>query len=177
MAEAAHTSVPVTGWANRRMLLFLPVVIVLLDQLMKSGIRDWLGPGAEAHRWEIAGSALAFEYVENRGAAFGILPEQTNALAAISILISAFGLVVMWREAKKHFLTAAAIGMVVGGAVGNIVDRLRLGYVVDFIAIGTWPKFNLADAMISIGVVVLIVSSINDERRSQSKTREEERNV
>lgn len=172
-ARAADTTLAASRRLDRRLLLLLPVAIVVLDQLTKAVISDWLGPGAGAHRWEMAGRALAFEYLENRGAAFGILPEQTGLLAALSILISGFGLVVMWREARHHPLTAIAIGMIVGGAVGNIVDRLRLGYVVDFVAVGTWPKFNLADSMISIGVVVLIASSINDERVHKNHTEEE----
>jgi signal peptidase II len=162
---------------DRRLLVGLPVVIVILDQLLKILFSSWLGPEAETHRWELAGNALAFEYVENRGAAFGILPEQTGLLTALSILIAGFGVTLMWREAKSHPITAIAIGMVVGGAIGNIVDRVRLGYVVDFIAVGTWPKFNLADSMITIGVLLLIWSSIRDERSVQSGNREEDIDV
>lgn len=147
-----------------RLLFLIPVVIVMLDQLLKAVMVQWIGPGSTVHRWELAGRFLAFEYLENRGAAFGIMPSQTDLLTAMSIVIAGFGMVLMWREASTHPFTAIAIGMVVGGAIGNIIDRIRLGYVVDFIAVGEWPKFNLADAMITAGIVLLLWSALNDER-------------
>lgn len=153
---------------DRRWLLVLPLVIVVIDQLLKLVFTNWLGPDSDTHRWELAGNIFAFQYVENRGAAFGIMPDQTGLLTALSILIAGFGIRIMWREAKTHPVTAIAIGMVVGGAIGNIVDRIRLGYVVDFVGIGSWPKFNLADSMITTGVILLIWSSLRDERRKQT---------
>ena len=147
-----------------RHLLFIPLIIVILDQILKTVMVQWIGPQSDTHRWELAGRLLAFEYLENRGAAFGILPGKTELLTAISIMLSGFGIAMMWRELNKHPLTAVAIGMVVGGAIGNVIDRIRLGYVVDFIAVGVWPKFNLADAAITVGVVLLLWSAIDDER-------------
>jgi len=162
---------------DRRLLVLIPLTIVLLDQVLKLLITAWLGPDASSHRWELAGDFLAFAYVENRGAAFGILPEQTGLLTAISILISGFGLTLMWREAREHPVTALAIGLVVGGALGNIVDRIRLGYVVDFVAVGEWPRFNLADSMVTIGVILLLWSSLNDERTASRRRLQEEEHV
>jgi signal peptidase II len=176
-AGTAEEALPSVDNIDRRLLVCLPLVIVVLDQILKFIFSSWLGPEAETHRWELAGNVLAFEYLENRGAAFGILPERTGLLTALSILIAGFGVTLMWREARSHPLTAIAIGMVVGGAIGNIVDRVRLGYVVDFIAVGTFPKFNLADSMITIGVLLLIWSSIQDERTAQSGDREEDIDV
>jgi signal peptidase II len=173
-AEVPKEAFTAAGRLDRRWLVGLPLMIIVLDQILKAIFTSWLGSGADNHRWELVGSALAFEYLENRGAAFGILPEQTGLLTILSILIAGFGITLMWREAKAHPLTAVAIGMVVGGAIGNIVDRVRLGYVVDFVAVGTWPKFNLADSMITIGVLMLIWSSIRDERRAHSGNREED---
>lgn len=152
---------------DRRWIYAVPVVIIVLDQILKRIISSWLGPGADTHRWELFGNAVAFEYVENRGAAFGILPEQTEILTVVSIAISIFAVVVMHREMSQHPLSALAIGMIVGGAVGNIIDRIWHGFVVDFVAVGAWPRFNLADSMITIGIVLLLVSSFRDERSAQ----------
>lgn len=163
MADAPARS-SVSFHPSPRLLIFMPVVIVVLDQLLKAVMVQWIGPGSTVHRWELLGRFFAFEYLENRGAAFGIMPGQTGLLTAVSIVIAGFGMVLMWREATTHPFMAMAIGMVVGGAVGNIVDRIRLGYVVDFIAVGVWPKFNLADAMITAGIVLLLWSALNDER-------------
>lgn len=147
------------------LLASLPILIVVLDQLLKAVMVQWLGPESTLHRWELAGSFLAFEYLENRGAAFGILPNQTELLTVLSIGIAVAGIALMWRESRAHPFMVIAIGMVVGGAVGNIIDRIRLGYVVDFIAVGVWPKFNLADAMITMGVLLLLGSTVQEERR------------
>jgi signal peptidase II len=147
------------------LLVLLPILIVVLDQLLKAVMVQWIGPESTLNRWELAGRFLAFEYLENRGAAFGILPNQTELLTVLSIGIAATGIPVMWRESRAHPSMAIAIGMVIGGAIGNIIDRIRLGYVVDFIAVGVWPKFNLADAMITMGVLLLLWSTVQEERR------------
>jgi signal peptidase II len=147
------------------LLVLLPILIVVLDQMLKVVMVRWIGPESTPHRWELAGSFLAFEYLENRGAAFGIFPNQTEMLTVLSTGIAAAGIALMWRESRAHPFMAIAIGMVVGGAIGNIIDRIRLGYVVDFIAVGVWPKFNLADATITMGVVLLLWSTVQEERR------------
>lgn len=168
LVQEDHTAI------DRRWIYAVPVLIIVLDQILKRIVSGWIGPGADVHRWELLGSAVAFEYVENRGAAFGILPEQTEVLTAVSIAISIFAVVVMHRELEHHPLSSLAIGMIVGGAVGNIIDRIWHGFVVDFVAVGAWPRFNLADSMITIGIVLLLVSSIRDERSEQRKQASEE---
>jgi len=157
-AANAH-SAPVHRW-----VFLIPVVIVVLDQVLKSIMTSWLGPGNMFHRYDVIGTFAGFQYLENRGAAFGILPEQTELLTAIAIVIVVFAVDVMWKEARANVPAAVAIGMIVGGALGNIIDRVRLGYVVDFVAIGTYPKFNLADAMVTVGVVLLLWASFREER-------------
>lgn len=158
----------------RGRVFLIPLVIVALDQVLKSVMTGWLGPDARFHRHDLIGDSVAFQYVENRGAAFGILPEQTGLLTAIAIVIVVFAVGVMWKESRSNLLATVAIGMVVGGALGNIVDRLRLGYVVDFIAVGQFPKFNLADSMVTIGVVLLLLASFREERAPTGRGTEEE---
>lgn len=153
-----------TSPGHRRTIMLVPFLILLVDQLSKTIIMQWLGPQADRHRWEIAGEYLAFEYLENRGAAFGIMTGHTGLLTGLSIGIAAVGIALMWQQATQHAVTAVAIGMIVGGALGNIIDRIRLGYVVDFVAIGIWPKFNLADSSITVGVLSLLWSAFAAER-------------
>ncbi|HVL25732.1 MAG TPA: signal peptidase II [Thermomicrobiales bacterium] len=147
---------------DRRLLYLLPAVVLLADQLLKLVMIAWIGRGAETHRWELAGRLVAFEYVENYGAAFGILPGQTALLTVVAVAITIGCVLLMRREAQSHPVAAIAIGLIVGGALGNLLDRVRLGYVVDFIAIGIWPKFNLADTMISIGIVLMLWSGMRE---------------
>lgn len=151
----------------------LPVVLVVLDQLLKLLFVAWIGPDADRHRIEIFGDAVAFEYVENTGAAFGIMTSATGALAGLSLLIAAGGAFMLWREHREHPMAATAIALVVGGALGNVIDRIFRGYVVDFMAVGTFPRFNLADSAITIGVLMLLVAMFRDERQNRSTIQEE----
>jgi signal peptidase II len=138
-------------------LLSLIVAIVLLDQSMKHLMVDWIGPRAATHRVELLGSLVAFEYLENRGAAFGMFQEGTSVLTVISLVIVAVAIVFMVRAASKDLAMALCIGLIVGGAVGNAIDRIVRGYVVDYIAIGNFWKFNLADAAVTVGAILTFI--------------------
>lgn len=146
----------------------MPAILIVLDQLLKLIMVAWIGPDAARHRVEVLGSVFAFEYVENTGAAFGIMTSATGALAAVSLLIAGGGLLMLWREHREHPLAAAAIALVVGGAIGNVIDRIFRGYVVDFVAVGEFPRFNLADSAITVGVLLLFVAMVRDDRQERA---------
>jgi len=140
--------------------------VLLLDQLTKLVVVERLGPGKSQHRWGIVEPALAFEYVENTGAAFGVFRGQGMLLTALSVLVL-IGLLAYYLTVRDPSAALmASIGLLLGGAAGNLVDRVRLGYVVDFAAVGLWPKFNLADSAISVGVVLLAWHLIVEPTRS-----------
>ena len=140
-----------------RKLLWLGSIIVgviLVDQLSKRWIVEWIGPGRSTSRVELLGSFFAFEYLENRGAAFGLFQQSTMILAIVSVLVVSIGIVAMVRYANQEFWLSASIALIIGGAVGNAIDRFAQGFVVDFIAVGRFWKFNLADSAITIGVIL-----------------------
>jgi signal peptidase II len=139
----------------------LLVILVLagLDQLLKRIIVDWLGPDATHHRWELAGRYLAFQYVENDGAAFGLLAGRTMLLIVLAVVVAGGFVATMRRDLAHDRRMQIAIVLILAGATGNLIDRIRLGYVVDFVAIGAWPKFNLADTCISVALILLAWSS------------------
>ena len=138
----------------------LALAVVALDQLVK-----WIVLGAFA-----AGERLAVTgffnlvLVFNKGAAFSFLADapgwQTPALVAFSIVASVVVSVLLFRHPDRR-LMCAGLALVLGGAVGNVIDRLRFGQVVDFLdfhALGWhWPAFNVADSAITVGAVLLIV--------------------
>jgi signal peptidase II len=129
--------------------------VLLADQISKELLRDVIGPGTGPGRISLVGSWLEFEYAQNRGAAFGLLPQLGSflGLASMAILIG-----LLWqfaRESHPSWWQTAATGAIAGGAIGNLLDRARLGYVVDFIAIGPWPNFNVADSAITVGALLL----------------------
>ena len=133
----------------------LAAVVVALDQTLKAIVVAALGPDQSDHRIEVLGAILALEYVENTGAAFGALRGQGGLLSALALL-TVGALIAYYRTlATPSRPITLALGLLLGGAMGNLADRLRLGYVVDFVAVGVWPKFNLADAAITVGVVLL----------------------
>lgn len=150
----------------------LPLAIIVLDQLLKVLMVMWIGPDADRHQVDVFGDAAGFEYVENTGAAFGIMTSATTALAGLSLVIAAGGVYMLWREHQRDALATLATGMVVGGALGNVIDRIYRGYVVDFVAVGSFPRFNLADTAITIGVLLLLVAMVRDSRQQQPRKNE-----
>jgi signal peptidase II len=107
-------------------------------------------------RVEVLNGWLALEYTQNRGAAFGVLSGLAPILAAASLAILTGLLAVYSRQLKPAHWQTVAIGLISGGALGNLIDRVRLGHVVDFVSVGPWPNFNVADSAITVGVLVLL---------------------
>lgn len=137
------------------------LVVLALDQITKAWIAQTLGTGAGPRSIEIVGDWVRFSYTTNTGAAFGMLPSGTLfftlvALIAVPVLLLARSYV----DAQAGWLTAV-FGMLLGGALGNLVDRVRLGYVVDFIDVGVgglrWWAFNIADSSFVVGVIILAI--------------------
>jgi signal peptidase II len=137
-------------------LVGIATAVVAIDQLTKFLVVSTIGPGRVESRVEVVDGWLALEYTENRGAAFGILSGLAPVLTAASIAILTGLLLLYMRQARPPLSHTLAIGAIAGGAVGNLVDRVRLGHVIDFLSVGTWPNFNVADSAITIGVLVLI---------------------
>jgi signal peptidase II len=167
--ETTQTGAAIGGFVP---WLMLPIGLVVFDQLLKVLMVAWIGPDADSHRVDVIGDAIAFEYVENRGAAFGIFGSATDTLAIISIAIVAVAVVMLWREHRQNPLAATAIALIVGGALGNLIDRIFRGFVVDFVAVGWWPRFNLADSAVTIGVLLLLWSMIQEDRTHRTTNQE-----
>ena len=97
---------------------------------------------------------LNLSLVHNRGAAFGILKNQLFVFVIISLLAIALILYHL-KDKKKSRLSSISLSLILGGAVGNLIDRLRFGFVIDFLDFRVWPVFNIADSAITIGVILL----------------------
>ncbi|HEY8448796.1 MAG TPA: signal peptidase II [Thermomicrobiales bacterium] len=140
---------------------FVPVLIgtgvVIADQVSKWLIIERLGPGADRHRASVIGDLVELRYAQNTGVAFGLLQGQGVLVPLLSIAVVAFLLRMYLRVGAPSPWFAVGSGLVLGGALGNVIDRMRLGYVVDFISIAWWPTFNLADVAITCGAAVLLV--------------------
>ncbi|MFN8092053.1 MAG: signal peptidase II [Vicinamibacteria bacterium] len=143
--------------------LVLIAVVVVLDQLTKWLVVRSIGLHDSV---PLVDGLLSLSHVRNRGAAFGILsdwdlPYQSAVLATLSLAALSAIAVYFWRLPKAARLPRFALGLVLGGAIGNLIDRARLGYVVDFVHVywrqHQWPDFNVADSAITIGVTLLVI--------------------
>lgn len=146
------------------------LIVVVLDQLTKAWIISGLDL-REVGRVEVLPPILNFTWVENRGVSFGLFGDGSARwlLSLFSIVVA--GILGWWALRADRRLLISAIGLVMGGAIGNVIDRIRFGFVVDFIDFsGTrvfpWV-FNVADSAITIGVVLLILDSLLSERAAK----------
>ena len=149
-------------WENIKKATLCLIVIALIsasDQLSKLWIRTHLALGELLPITD----RLSLIYIGNTGSAFGLLANQTFLLITISIAGLLFILLFLRYLSPATTLSIVSIGLILGGAVGNLIDRLRFGCVTDFIYFRLWgdfhwPAFNVADAAIVVGVFVLIYS-------------------
>jgi len=150
---------PIQGrWRNIAFWL-AAVLIAVADQLSKAWIRSNLAVGQSLPETGFP----RVTHVQNSGGSFGLFQDQMVALIVVGlVLISLILLYALFFSRHLHFLNGklatVAVGLILGGAVGNMVDRLRFGYVTDFIYAGFWPTFNVADSAVTIGVILIICS-------------------
>lgn len=123
-----------------------------LDQTTKFVIGRLMSPGESN---PVIGGVIHFTYTQNSGAAFGLFPDRTSFFIVVTLAVIALLFLIYHRAGRHAPWLGLALGLQVGGALGNFVDRVRLGYVVDFIDLRFWPIFNLADTAIVIGVLLL----------------------
>lgn len=141
-------------------LLAISGTIVVLDQATKAVVITKLAHSSV----KLVDGAVLLELTRNTGAAFSTFPGGGLAFTIIAVLVSVSIILFYRRAAERSRLLAVALGLVLGGAVGNLIDRVRLGYVVDFIDLRWWPVFNLADSAIVVGVGLILLHSILPER-------------
>jgi signal peptidase II len=134
----------------------LAAVVVILDQLTKA----WLVANvAQGEVVRVAGDVVRLVYHQNSGALFGLFRDQAIVFGLISIGV--IGLIVAYHgRSSRSLYLSVALGFLLGGALGNLIDRLRLGYVVDFVDIGIgdlrFYTFNVADSSISAAILMLV---------------------
>lgn len=152
---------------HRPLGLTVAIVTLALDQLVKYSVAYPLALKSRADAGIDILPIFRLRWLENRGVSMGFFHADTDlarwALVGMTMLIACFVGVWMWREKARQDVTA--LGLVLGGAVGNIVDRVRLGYVIDYadLHFGEWRPFlifNLADAAITIGVLILLARAL-----------------
>ena len=139
------------SWVADPVLLVAFSTVFAVDQVTKAVVRNSLLVG---HSVPFDGP-VRITHTFNTGSAFGLFPDQTMFLVLASFFGIAVLLVIYGAHAFRSWPLRLSIGMQLGGAVGNLMDRLRMGHVTDFIDVGPWPIFNAADAAIVVGLAII----------------------
>jgi signal peptidase II len=150
------------GPSAARWVLFagIAIAVVVLDQLAKAWIIANLDPGESM---DVLGDLLRFVHGQNSGILFGMLPQSAPAFAIVSLGVT--GLIVYYhRRAGRGILVTVALALLLGGAIGNLLDRVNHGYVVDFIDMGIGAvrffTYNVADASITTAILLLLLMAV-----------------
>jgi signal peptidase II len=132
--------------------MFTFLAVLLVDQLTKYLVVTNFFVGKSI---PIIEDVFHLTYVRNQGAAFGIMQGQQLFFIVVTIAIIV-AVIIFYKELPLHnIMNRIALGLILGGAIGNLIDRIRLGYVIDFIDLRVWPVFNVADSAVVIAVVIL----------------------
>lgn len=158
-------------FSNYSLLILLTGVIILLDQWTKTWVRTnlayqeiwspwpWLMPYARLVHWS------------NTGAAFGMFQNMSMVFTILAVIVSVAILFYYPQIAKEDWPLRVALSMQLGGAIGNLIDRVTIGSVIDFISVGNFSVFNIADASISVGVAILVIGMwIKEKQEARSKS-------
>ena len=147
------------------------ILIIAFDQIIK-----WWATYSLKFKGTvpIIENAVQFTYAENKGAAFSSFTAHTDLLIVISIMFVIVALILLIKYYQTSNLLRWSLVFIIGGALGNLIDRLRLSYVVDMIdfKIINFPIFNVADSFISIGAVLLVLYALRDLTKAGRKKRE-----
>jgi signal peptidase II len=134
---------------------------VVADQVTKQIVVSQLALGDSVH---VAGP-LEIRHVTNPGIAFGLFSSWATIVTALTAVAVCWMLFYFARAGARHPVLPVALGLLVGGSLANLIDRVRLGHVTDFIDLRFWPAFNLADTFIVVGVAVLLAALVSAERQ------------
>lgn len=163
----------ITSWVRRAwVVLVVAGIIITLDQLTKEWVRMNIPKYGSMIPIPALGEYFVFEHVDNYGAAFGILQNQGMLFVVIAVVVAIAILLYVRYLPTEHNFVRILLGLQLGGAVGNLVDRINQGFVTDFVKMGIpgvyyWPNYNIADSSIVVGVIALGIYIMLDDVRKQ----------
>ena len=155
------------------------VALVVVDQVSKLMVSYLLAPIGSV---DIIPDVFRFTYVENKGAAFGMLSDNRWIFMVTSVIAILALLVYLWKFRPDSILACTAISMIIAGGIGNMIDRVALGYVIDYLDFCAFPNlwmwvFNIADVCVCIGgallVLWLIISMVDDAKKEKAQKQSE----
>jgi signal peptidase II len=158
-------------------LVLLPIasLIIILDQWTKAIVRmnlefgdvwspfEWLTPYARIVHWY------------NTGVAFGMFQDRNLLFSILVFFISLSILIFYPKLTEDDWFLRIALSLQLGGSVGNLIDRLTVGHVTDFISVGNFPVFNIADSCITVGAIIMVIGLWVEERKQKALSSEQEK--
>ena len=160
-------------WFRRAWLVLVVAgVVILLDQWTKELVRQSIPDYTSIIPVPALGEYFIFEHVHNYGAAFGMFQNQGNFFIIVAIVVVIGILAYVRYLPTDAWIVRVLLGLMLGGAIGNVIDRINQGYVTDFVKMGIpgvyyWPNYNIADSAIVIGVIGLGIYVVVDDIRKQ----------
>ena len=170
MGSSTNALQPISGAERRRSagraqwlaLVVIAGTAIVADQLTKTIVSRRLPIGES-----VAGiGPFSIHHIQNTGIAFGLFANSTTAVIVLTGVAVGAMLLFFSKTARRHPLVPIALGLVIGGSIANLLDRVRLGHVTDFLDFAYWPAFNLADTFIVAGVGLLFASFVAADRIS-----------
>lgn len=156
------------------LLAGIAVLVVSLDQITKTFIRQNLAVGQTWMPWEWLAPYARFVHWLNDGVVFGLFQGRGDIFIVLTITVIVAIIYFYPRIPESDQPLRIALAMQASGAVGNLIDRLTLGHVIDFISVGNFPVFNVADSSITLGVGVLLIGLYMDERKKMKEEKQED---
>jgi len=141
-------------------LAAIAVAAIIADQLTKHVVASqlWLDENVKVL------GPFSIHHVQNSGIAFGLFAQATGVVIVLTLVAIAWMIVYFSRSGARHPLLPVAVGLLIGGSISNLADRIRLGHVTDFLDLRYWPAFNLADSFIVVGVAILLGALVSADR-------------
>ena len=160
---------------GEKLILYLVMAtIIIADQISKYIVESNIPINQFWAHFPEQADLLRISHVSNTGAAFGIFPSGSPIFMVVAIIVSIVILIYNQKLPAHHVWYRLALGMQLGGALGNLIDRFRIGHVTDFIDVGPVPVFNVADASIVVGTILLGFLILIEEKEERSGNRSEE---
>ena len=150
-------------------LLSISGIIIIVDQLTKWVVRQNLALGESWMPWTWLEPYARIVHWYNRGVVFGLFQDGGDIFAVLAFIVALAIIYYFPRVPAADWPLRLAMSLQLAGAIGNLIDRITIGHVVDFISVGTFPVFNVADSSITIGVFVLIFGVWYQERRERKE--------
>jgi len=152
-------------------LFLISAIVVVIDQATKLLTKAYMRLGMSK---QVLGNFVRYTYIENTGMAFGISIGNRTFFTIFSIIASAIILAYLFKTRSDRFFVRLSLALILGGAIGNLIDRVFYGSVVDFIDIGIgslrWPVFNVADIAVTGGMIILLSLIIFERDRGKTHT-------